>query len=336
MKKTVIIISTTALICLLLLFGAYLDLIFYGDRPTGDEPEKKIITVERGQSFAVTAEKLHLAGLIESPVRFRILARLKKADKRIQAGEYLLAADMSPKQILTVMVSGKVRLYKYTVPEGYNYMQIASIVDKAGFTPAEEFIKAAADPGFVHRMGIEADTFEGYLFPDTYHFPRGAGPQEIISAMVARLRSLIPDQWKTRATQLGFSFHQILTLASIIEKETGAPFERPIISSVFHNRLQKGMRLETDPTVIYGIKEFDGNITRKHLTTPTPYNTYKIKGLPPGPIANPGLASIEAALYPADTDYLFFVAKKDTTHQFSANLRDHNRAIRKYQLRRRK
>jgi UPF0755 protein len=125
-------------------------------------------------------------------------------------------------------------------------------------------------------------------------------------------------------------------LASIIEKETGAPFERPLISSVFHNRLKKGMRLETDPTVIYGLKEFDGNLTRKHLSTRTPYNTYKIRGLPPGPIASPGLASIEAALYPADTDYLFFVAKKDTTHQFSTNLRDHNRAIRKYQLRRRK
>jgi UPF0755 protein len=128
----------------------------------------------------------------------------------------------------------------------------------------------------------------------------------------------------------------VLTLASIIEKETGAPFERPLISSVFHNRLRKGMRLETDPTVIYGMKDFNGNLTRKDLKTLTPYNTYKIKGLPPGPIASPGLAAIEAALYPAETDYLFFVSKKDSTHQFSTNFKDHERAIRKYQLRRRK
>ena len=315
--------------------GAYFNLVAYGNRPLGNGTGKRIVTVKRGQSFAATADILKQAGLIESPFRFRLLARLQRADKRIQAGEYLLAADMSPKEILTVMVSGKVRLYKFTVPEGYNFMQIATIVEKAGFTPAEEFRRAATDTVFVHQMGIDAQTFEGYLFPDTYHFPKGADAREIITAMVARLQSLVSDQWKQRAAQLGLSFHEILTLASIIEKETGAPFERPLISSVFHNRLKKGMRLETDPTVIYGLKEFDGNLTRKHLTTRTPYNTYKIKGLPPGPIASPGLAAIEAALYPADTEYLFFVSKKDTTHQFSTNFRDHNRAIRKYQLRRR-
>ena len=135
---------------------------------------------------------------------------------------------------------------------------------------------------------------------------------------------------------MGLSIHQIITIASIIEKETGASFERPVISSVFHNRLKKKMRLESDPTVIYGIKKFNGNITRKDLKTFTPYNTYVIKGLPPGPIANPGIKAINAALFPADTDFLFFVSKKDTTHKFSTNIRDHNKAVRKYQLRRRK
>ena len=139
-----------------------------------------------------------------------------------------------------------------------------------------------------------------------------------------------------RAKDLGFTVHQIVTLASIIEKETGAAFERPIISSVFHNRLKKKMRLESDPTVIYGIKNFDGNLTRKHLGTHTPYNTYKIRGLPAGPIANPGRASLEAALYPEKTVFLYFVSKRDTTHYFSTNLKEHNQAVRKYQLRRKK
>jgi UPF0755 protein len=154
--------------------------------------------------------------------------------------------------------------------------------------------------------------------------------------MVQRFRETISDRWRARADELGLTLHEIVTLASIIEKETGVPEERPLIASVFHNRLRKGMRLETDPTVIYGIEDFDGNLTRKHLRTPTPYNTYLIKGLPPGPIASPGRASLEAALYPADTDYLFFVARKDRTHQFSSTLEEHQKAVRKYQLRRRR
>ena len=160
--------------------------------------------------------------------------------------------------------------------------------------------------------------------------------EQIISAMVNRFWSVFTTEWKVRAKDLGFTVHQIVTLASIIEKETGAAFERPIISSVFHNRLKKKMRLESDPTVIYGIKNFDGNLTRKHLSTHTPYNTYKIKGLPAGPIANPGRASLEAALYPERSVFIYFVSKKDNTHYFSTNLKEHNQAVRKYQLRRKK
>ena len=152
--------------------------------------------------------------------------------------------------------------------------------------------------------------------------------------MINRFRSVFTTEWEARAEQLGFTVHQIVILASIIEKETGAPFERPIISSVFHNRLKKKMRLESDPTVIYGIEDFDGNLTRKHLLTRTPYNTYTIKGLPAGPIANPGRLSMEAALHPEKTAYIYFVSKKDSTHHFSTNLKQHNKAVRKYQLRR--
>jgi UPF0755 protein len=314
--------------------GLVIDFVHFTAQPAGNESEKKIITILRGQSFSKTAEILHESGLIHSPFKFRLLARLNGADTRIQAGEYLLSGDMSPSEILDTMISGKVRLYKVTVPEGRNLKQIASIYEAAGFVDRQAFLAAATDADFLSRMNIQAESFEGYLFPDTYYFPRRVSAEDIIVTMLERLQSLLPDDWKKRAGELGFSLHEILTLASIIEKETGAAFERPLISSVFHNRLKKDMRLQTDPTVIYGIEDFNGNLTRQHLNTPGPYNTYKIKGLPPGPIASPGLASIEAALYPADTNYLYFVSKKDRTHYFSTNLAEHRRAIRKYQLRR--
>jgi len=181
-------------------------------------------------------------------------------------------------------------------------------------------------------LGLGAETLEGYLFPDTYFFPKDVTVEKIISTMVLRFWSIFSPAWKERAKHYGLTVHQVVTLASIIEKETGAAFERPLISSVFHNRLRKKMRLESDPTVIYGIKNFDGNLTRKHLKTRTPYNTYAIRGLPVGPIANPGRASLEAALFPEKTSFIYFVSKKDTTHHFSTNLKEHNRAVRKYQL----
>jgi UPF0755 protein len=261
---------------------------------------------------------------------------MKGFDKRLKAGEYLLSAAMPPRQILDIMVKGAVNLHKLTVPEGYSIPQIAALVENAKFGSKIDFIKTATDTALASKNGIEAATFEGYLFPETYFFPREVAMEQIISAMVNRFWSVFTTEWKVRAKDLGFTVHQIVTLASIIEKETGAAFERPIISSVFHNRLKKKMRLESDPTVIYGIKNFDGNLTRKHLSTHTPYNTYKIRGLPAGPIANPGRASLEAALYPERTVFIFFVSKKDNTHYFSTNLKEHNRAVRKYQLRRKK
>ncbi len=209
-------------------------------------------------------------------------------------------------------------------------------MENAKFGSKIDFIKTATDPVLARKNGIEAATFEGYLFPDTYFFPQEVAMEQIISTMVNRFWSVFTPEWKVRAKDLGFTVHQIVTLASIIEKETGAAFERPIISSVFHNRLKKKMRLESDPTVIYGINNFDGNLTRNHLSTHTPYNTYKIKGLPAGPIANPGRASLEAALYPEKSVFIYFVSKKDNTHYFSTTLKEHNQAVRKYQLRQKK
>ena len=311
----------------------YIELRMYADMPAeANNTDQVVINVFPGQSLKATADLLYQKQIIKNSLKLVIIARAKGFDKRLKAGEYLLSAAMTPREIMAIMVKGEVKLHKLTVPEGYNIDQIAELVPQAGFGTQEAFRKAATDATLARKLGIDAETLEGYLFPDTYFFPKDVTVKKIISIMVQRFWSIFKPEWKDRAKSLGFSVHQVVTLASIIEKETGAAFERPLISSVFHNRLRKKMRLESDPTVIYGIKNFDGNLTRKHLKTQTPFNTYKIRGLPVGPIANPGRASLEATLFPDKTAYLYFVSKKDTTHHFSTNLKEHNRAVRKYQL----
>jgi len=315
----------------------FFDILRYADIPAsrGRQPAcpcRTFVTVHPGQGFRVTAKSLNKAGIIDYSIKFRLFAYIKGYDKRIKAGEYLFTSAMTPAEILDMMAKGKVFQHKVTVPEGYNLRQIASLIAGAGLGTEEDFLKAASDPFFIRKKGFNAPTFEGYLFPNTYFFPRNIRATQIISAMVRQFDTVFTPEWKTRAEALGLSVHETVTLASIIEKETGNPSERPLIASVFHNRLKKGMRLESDPTVIYGIENFDGNLTRKHLRTSTAYNTYRIKGLPPGPIANPGKESLEAVLYPADTRYLFFVSRKDKTHEFSASLQEHKQAVRKYQL----
>ena len=336
-----LLVKKAATILLLLAIGSlaavgwfYSDLLTYANRPAKPGAKPFIFAVGQGEGFGTVTRNLHARGLFDQPDKFKLLARFKGYDKKIRAGEYELSAAMSPRQILEKLVSGKVRLYRLTIPEGYTLKQIAAAVEKAGLCPAPEFSRVAIDPAMISGAGVSAHSLEGYLYPDTYLFPRGVTGLDIVRAMTSRFNRIFKPEWKTRAVELKMSVHEIVTLASIIEKETGAAFERPLISSVFHNRLKKKMRLETDPTVIYGIPNFNGNLTRKDLVTPTAYNTYVIKGLPPGPIANPGAKALEAALYPAETKYLFFVSKKDTTHQFSTNIKDHNKAVRKYQLRR--
>ncbi len=331
-------VRTTILATIILIAGmtafAVMDLTRYAQTPGGDDTTEKLLVIHPGQGFNASLTALSNAGIITHPLKFKIVARYKGYDKRVKAGEYKLSLSMPPLAIMVEMTKGKDRLYRLTIPEGYNLKEIAKLVEKAGFCTGEAFLEKAMDPEFARESGIAGETFEGYLFPETYLFPRKVSPERIIETLLGEFRNHFQEEWKKRASNLGFSIHQVVTLASIIEKETGTAVERPIISSVFHNRLKKGMRLETDPTVIYGIKNFDGNITRKHLRTRTPYNTYMIRGLPPGPIANPGAAALEAALYPDNTKYIFFVSKGDTTHKFSTNLRAHNRAVRKYQLRR--
>ena len=333
-KETVqhlIIIVSIILASLLFVWDFYQ----YADRPVDANAKEKILIILPGQNITQISTNLQEIGVITSPIKFKILSRLMRLDKKLKPGEYAVSASMSPNTILDKILNGRTILYRVTVPEGYNLSQISTVIAKSNLRIYNEFYQSASDPVLTRQLGVDADTFEGYLFPDTYFFSKGVTSRKIIQAMLGRFQSVFTKEWKNQAKKLGFSIHQIVTLASIIEKETGVPDERPVISSVFHNRLKKEMPLESDPTVIYSINDFDGNITREHLNEQTPYNTYKISGLPPGPIANPGKKALEAALFPADTPYLYFVSKRDRTHKFSTNVEEHNRAVRKYQILRR-
>lgn len=290
------------------------------------------VTVSGGAGINKVTILLTQQEMIKYPPLFKVLARVKTRHNPIKAGQYRLSPTLAPATILDMLTRGEVLLHRLTVPEGYTIVQTAQVVAQAGLANAADFIRVASDPKVAAAHGISGDTCEGYLFPETYFFQANVSAETIVDTMIRRFWAVFDEERRARAKELGFSVHQMVILASIIEKETGAASERPLIAAVFHNRLQKHMRLESDPTVIYGIKDFDGNLTRRHLETRTPYNTYRIKGLPHGPIANPGEHSIDAALHPADVPYIFFVAKKDGTHQFSTNITDHNRAVRKYQL----
>ncbi len=325
----------TLMLLVLLIAGAagvWIDLQYFARRPAGQDDTPVVIAVASGQSFDEVTHELVRRHIVSSEQRFRFLARLRGEDKRLKAGEYALTSTMTPLQVLDTLVRNKVLLHRLTIPEGFSNAQIAAEITRLGLADAAEFVQLVNDPNLAAGLGHRVDSLEGYLYPDTYYFPKGVTARKIIETMVRRFDTQFPEAWRQRAAELKMSVHQVVTLASIIEKETGAPQERPLISSVFHNRMKKKMRLESDPTVIYGIKDFDGNLTRKHLITPAPHNTYLIAGLPPGPIANPGHAAIEAALFPAQSDFLYFVSKQDGTHAFSKSYRAHRAAVHKYQL----
>jgi UPF0755 protein len=240
---------------------------------------------------------------------------------------------MTPAEILSKLLNGQVLLHLLTIPEGLTITQIADVVSQQGLTDRVEFLRLAKDREFIMSLGIKAETLEGYLYPDTYKFPRPIKAREVLVAMVEQLRQEVGPDLLARIQELKMTMHEVLTLASVIEKETGSGGERPEISAVFHNRLKKHIPLQSDPTVIYGLPAFDGNLHKKDLSSPSPYNTYRVQGLPPGPIANPGIQAIRATLYPSDSRSLYFVSRNDGTHQFSATLIEHNKAVEKYQKR---
>jgi len=269
--------------------------------------------------------------LIRSRSAFLLLGKTRDIDRKIRPGEYELDAGMSPQDILTKLLAGRVVLHPVTIPEGYSLTQIAEVLATQQVTDTKEFTKLVRDRTFISTLGIEADSLEGYLFPETYSFAKGTKAREVIKAMVDGLHRVWGAELQEQAARLKMSLHQVLTLASVIEKETGAKDERELIAAVFHNRLRKKIPLQSDPTVIYGLPGFDGNIHKRDLSVMSPYNTYRVQGLPPGPIASPGAHSLRAALFPAQASYLYFVSRNDGTHQFSSTLAEHNQAVEKYQ-----
>lgn len=288
------------------------------------------LQVPGGSSFRAVVEQLSQRGIVDQPLLLRLYARQHKLAHRIQAGEYWLEPGTTHQQLMEMMVQGKVRNYQVTLVEGQTVRQYMALLHAH-----PQIVKTLelTDPvSIAKHVGIEGSA-EGWIYPDTYLFPQGMTDLQLLQRAHQAMQKVIEQEWPKRSKSLPFETpYQALIMASIVEKETGATSERATIAGVFTRRLQKKMRLQTDPTVIYGMGEnYKGNITRADLKRKTAYNTYRINGLPPTPIANPGRAAIQAALNPAAGDALYFVAKGDGSHQFSATLAQHNRAVTQYQ-----
>ncbi len=296
------------------------------------------ITIQEGRSLQQISRTLKAQGLISDPFKFVLLAKVRKAERNIKYGEYSFLAPLSPQAILEKLLRGEVLTHAVTIPEGSTTVDIAHIIEKAGLGTADALIGKANSPAFLSSLHIDNHSLEGFLFPDTYRFSKGIGPEVILKKMVTRFRDVFEQEFKPTAAATGLSINETITLASMVEKESSLPAEKPLVAAVFLNRLKKKMRLECDPTVIYGIRQenpqFKGRLRTKHLRKKTSYNTYLMHGLPPGPICNPGRESIRAALNPARVDYLYFVSRNDGTHKFSQTLAEHNRAVYRYQKRR--
>jgi len=301
----------------------------------GFSEEELFVTVPSGSSAASIARQLEAAGVIRESRLFLLALRLSDESSRLQAGEYRFALPLSTLEVADRLVDGDVYTVAVTVPEGLTVAETAAHLASQGIGEEAALAQAFSELSLVSGFAGNVSSLEGYLFPTTYHFTRNPEPAVVARAMVGQFEEVFDAGKRAKAEALGLELHEVVTLASIVEKETGAPDERPLIASVFWNRLQRGMALASDPTIIYALKlanEFDGNLRRVDLELESPYNTYRVPGIPPGPIASPGEASINAVLEPAETAYLFFVSKNDGTSYFSTNFREHANAVRKYQV----
>lgn len=325
-KKNLIIFLVLAPMLALVMSGAQ---VYYAIYIWTYNGKAITFTIKPGDTFGAINYRLNEKKIIYSSRLFHRFAKFNNKMTSFKAGQYSVKPGLTMVDTLQLLTSGKSITTKVTIPEGRNLFQIGEILEAKGITKASEFIKYAKDQNFVQKLGIPSHRAEGYLYPDTYNFQENTPAPVVIKNMVSL--------FKRKTKEIDFSKsklnkHQVVILASVVEKETGAKFERPTIAGVFHNRLKKRMRLQSDPTTIYGIYEnYNGNLRKKHLLQKTPYNTYKISGLPAGPISNPGLESIRAVLNPEQHKYLYFVSKNDGTHIFSENYKQHTNAVNKWQ-----
>lgn len=285
------------------------------------------IQIPEGATFRQAVEILDKNGLVRDKKLFIIVGRITGLHRKIRAGYYSITGKKSPWDILMLLKSGQIIEYEITITEGDSLREIGEKLFGTNILDEEEFMEITKDRDFLKKYNIDAPSVEGYIFPDTYKLPKGIEPQNALGMMINKMREKFSFGLRLQARALDLTEREVLTLASIIEKEAVIDYERPIISAVYHNRLKRRMPLQADPTSVYGVKSAKERITAKDLRRKTPYNTYIIKGLPPGPIASPGLKSIMAALYPADVPYLYFVSNNDGTHTFSVTGAEHLKAV---------
>jgi len=324
MKKDIRIV----LIVVLILCTIYVAADLLTPFPIGDKTIE--IEIPKDATFRQAVEILSKDGLMRNKTLFLVIGRMSGMERKIRAGYYSIRGSMSPLSLLRKMRGGQIIEYEIVIVEGDSLWEIGGKLAGKGIIKKEDFIKLSVNKDFLYFHDIKAPSFEGYLYPDTYKIPKGTDPKEAIKVMINRMREKYSDELRDRALELGLSEKEVLTLASIIEEEARVDKERPLISAVYHNRLRKRIPLQADPTSIYGIDGFRRDITGRDLKRKTPYNTYIIKGLPPGPISSPGIKSITAALYPADVPYIFFVSNNDGSHRFSVTPREHQIAVEMY------
>ncbi|MBA4348995.1 MAG: endolytic transglycosylase MltG [Thermodesulfovibrio sp.] len=285
------------------------------------------VQIPEGATYKQAINILVENNLIRDKNLFIILGRLTDIDRKVRAGYYLFGSRITPWDVFQQLRKGKIIEYEVTVVEGDSLSEIGKKLSSSRIMSLDKFNALVRDSDFIDSIDIDAPSLEGYLFPQTYKLPKGTSPDKVFKLMVQKLREAYDEKLMERSKEFGWSENEVLTLASIIEKEAVTDAERALISAVYHNRIKKGMPLQADPTAIYGVKSFSRKIKKSDLKIKTPYNTYVIKGLPPGPIASPGLKSIIAALYPAEVPYIYFVSKRNGTHIFSKTLSEHNTAI---------
>lgn len=332
-------IKRLVLLLLVLAVAAAAGALWMGHRLTtpyrGFEGAEVFVELPSGTGEAEIARRLAAAGVVPDRWTFRVAARQAGADRKLQAGEYRFADAASPQQVVARLMRGDVFARGVTFPEGLTIREMAAIFERGGLGPAADFIEAASDGALAAPFDPDAATLEGYLFPSTYALSRTAGAAGTVRAMLDQFQRVFDDSLRAAAGAQHLSLRQAVTLASLVEKETARPEERPLVAAVYRNRLAAGMPLQCDPTVVYALmlaNRWHGNISKADLEINSPYNTYRYPGLPPGPIASPGVASLTAAVHPADVRYLYFVSRNDGSHVFATTLAEHNRNVAKWQV----